>query len=1267
MKAPHPRHHIPHFALALAVIAASAAPLAARTLYVTPAGAGLKDGSSWANALAGYGAVSQNLAAGDEFCFAVGDYAVTDEIAVTKNMTRAFRGGYAGTDDSAPFAKAATGATVLAISVGRAVRHLSGTGATIALEDLTFSGGALVATKKWTKTYGGSVSLSACNTTIDNCVFTGNQISVGIAYYYYGGVLSVSSGTLTVRNSIFRDNSLTTTADNVWFYGGAIYSSGATLSISGTTFDKNTLSDKIKPCQGGAVYITGGNSVIDTCVFTTNILYGAHGGNDHTGAAIHATGVTGLTVRDSYFAGNVSKCNTQKSGGLVRLSGATEATTMRLERCVFKANGPTDDNLGMCASIGLNAGILEMEHCLFAELSLPRSGSFKRAIDIQKGTLRASKCTFVNNAAAGIFCHAEQGHVVLTDSIVYGNTQGDLVNFNPDGSNFDVSYCCLGTDYGYGWTGIVTDAPLLSDDGFYHPLSAAGRLADGYFAGSSWTIDTASSPTLDAGNPAADWFDEPQPNNLRMNLGYDADTPAASKSATGAYAHFDSLAVVVLAATNVTDSSAWARGIVGGLGNGGDASVTLVWDTADRGTGTPAAWAHAVPLGTFGQWGHIASQITGLTGGMTCHYRLVASNASGTAWSDDASCAIPVAPTLALSGITHLSRHSARLCATLVDDGAADCETVVTYWKEATPSATFSVTLDARQLPEGVLTRIPLGGLTAGTRYGFRVEVSNPAGTATQTGAFTTLATDAPIARYVTPEGAGIQDGSSWENAYAGLLPALDECLYAGDTIYMKHGTYDHFRIYSSGEMSQIILSNLAGLSIYGGYEGVGAPGGLSDEPTVIARNASNNKRHLNAANSRLHFQNITFSDGCWRTGSVGGGSLYLSGCTTAMTNCVFAGNKVNYTAGGGNSIADGGAIYASGGSLDLYGCVFTNNANFISSECRTHGGAISAASCGLAAKKCLFVGNYAYDTQGHVSGGALYIHGASRADVKECEFISNRCIGTGTTRVLSLGGALAVRNVRSFTMSDSRFTGNFAASTTGRGGSAFFDGNATMTSVVTRCVFDLNGTNLVAGVTDKPELGSVHLDSASLFMTNCLFARTAKTAAITSENVTTFKDINNGAGYSAARKLELVNVTIADSAGAGIAIVGDADVRVRNAVVWGNAGGGLPTDLSEVAYTCSQEAQNGVGNFFADPLLAPAPYYHLVSRGKYIADGWFGGTFAGPRSRASSPCIDAGDPAFDFAAEPKSRGDAINLGAYGGTPWASTTWFPPGTFISIR
>jgi hypothetical protein len=37
-----------------------------------------------------------------------------------------------------------------------------------------------------------------------------------------------------------------------------------------------------------------------------------------------------------------------------------------------------------------------------------------------------------------------------------------------------------------------------------------------------------------------------------------------------------------------------------------------------------------------------------------------------------------------------------------------------------------------------------------------------------------------------------------------------------------------------------------------------------------------------------------------------------------------------------------------------------------------------------------------------------------------------------------------------------------------------------------------------------------------------------------------------------------------------------------------------------------------------------------------------------------TSPCIDAGDPDSDFADEPESNGQRINLGAYGGTEQAS-------------
>jgi hypothetical protein len=35
------------------------------------------------------------------------------------------------------------------------------------------------------------------------------------------------------------------------------------------------------------------------------------------------------------------------------------------------------------------------------------------------------------------------------------------------------------------------------------------------------------------------------------------------------------------------------------------------------------------------------------------------------------------------------------------------------------------------------------------------------------------------------------------------------------------------------------------------------------------------------------------------------------------------------------------------------------------------------------------------------------------------------------------------------------------------------------------------------------------------------------------------------------------------------------------------------------------------------------------------------------------SPCIDAGDPAFDYHLEPEPNGQRINMGAYGGTPYA--------------
>jgi len=81
---------------------------------------------------------------------------------------------------------------------------------------------------------------------------------------------------------------------------------------------------------------------------------------------------------------------------------------------------------------------------------------------------------------------------------------------------------------------------------------------------------------------------------------------------------------------------------------------------------------------------------------------------------------------------------------------------------------------------------------------------------------------------------------------------------------------------------------------------------------------------------------------------------------------------------------------------------------------------------------------------------------------------------------------------------------------------------------------------------------------------------------------------------------------------------------------------------------------QSGSGldsfSFNRDPLfVSPSTGdYHLRSQG----GSWHGGTWAS--DTATSPCIDAGNPNYDYSAEPEDNGNRINLGAYGNTPEAS-------------
>lgn len=172
-------------------------------------------------------------------------------------------------------------------------------------------------------------------------------------------------------------------------------------------------------------------------------------------------------------------------------------------------------------------------------------------------------------------------------------------------------------------------------------------------------------------------------------------------------------------------------------------------------------------------------------------------------------------------------------------------------------------------------------------------------------------------------------------------------------------------------------------------------------------------------------------------------------------------------------------------------------------------------------------------------------------------------------------------------------------------------------------------------------------------------------TAGVTSDVILknlVIRSSNRGI-YCHAASPQLINLTVVDN-NVGLDAVFGANPRVYNCIFWNNTEGdiesyGLPLDIR---YSCLQNAlpNNLHHNVIVNPLFAaPANNdYHLLSRrGRFIRfnsvdaansdDGWI-------LDQVSSPCIDAGDPRVFPKHEPMPNGGRINMGAYGGTCYAS-------------
>lgn len=139
---------------------------------------------------------------------------------------------------------------------------------------------------------------------------------------------------------------------------------------------------------------------------------------------------------------------------------------------------------------------------------------------------------------------------------------------------------------------------------------------------------------------------------------------------------------------------------------------------------------------------------------------------------------------------------------------------------------------------------------------------------------------------YVTEYGGGLEDGSSWEDAYYSIQAALDAAS-DGDEVWVAAGTY-----YENLNVSRA-------LSLYGGFAGTEVDiteRDLSEHVTTI--DADSSGAGLVSMNPAIDIlDGFTITNGTGFSGD--GGGAYIEGFQGTIANATFEGNSAEYDGGG--------------------------------------------------------------------------------------------------------------------------------------------------------------------------------------------------------------------------------------------------------------------------------------------------------------------------------------------------------------------------------
>jgi hypothetical protein len=313
----------------------------------------------------------------------------------------------------------------------------------------------------------------------------------------------------------------------------------------------------------------------------------------------------------------------------------------------------------------------------------------------------------------------------------------------------------------------------------------------------------------------------------------------------------------------------------------------------------------------------------------------------------------------------------------------------------------------------------------------------------------------------------GARDGTSWDDAFIDLQPAL-ELAVAGQQIWVAEGTYLPTWESVPGNPRSATFQMVNGVAIYGGFDpSVGATK-LKDRDwashvTILSGDPGtpgiriDDSYHVLYHPAGTDLDGSAILDGVTITGGAAdvyngsphgyGAGMYNDSSSPTVSNCTFLDNMAVY---------GGGMFNTNGASPALVNCTFTAN-----SALDTGGGMANDASAAPTLTGCTFEDNSAG------SGGGAIHNWAASPRLDGCSF-------TGNTAG-DLGGGMYNANSALPLLTDCTFASNSA----GWGGGGMFNNDAS--PVLANCTFSGN-TAVVGG-------GMQNLSFCSTVLTNCTFS----------------------------------------------------------------------------------------------------------------------------------------------------------------------------------